>query len=215
MSRSILRAGLFSMTTAVLVLCTGAAEAQELLGFSPEGARAQRALEAGFDEHLDAGNLRSWLERLSSHPNHVGSAGAKENAEWIADQFRAWGFETRIDVYQVLFPTPKERLVELVAPTRYRLRLEEPTLAEDATSGVIDDRLPTYNAFSADGDVEGEVVYVNYGIPADYEELERRGIDVRGKIALARYGGSWRGIKPKSGGATRCHRVSDLLGPAR
>ncbi len=168
-----------------------------LLGFTAESTRAQRDLEARFDAQLDADNLRNWMRHLSRHPTHVGSPGAKANAEWIAEQFRSWGFDTRIDEYQVLFPTPRERMVELVAPTRYTLRLGEPVLAEDATSGVTQDRLPTYNAYSADGDVEAEVVYVNYGIPADYEELERRGVDVRGKIVLARYGGSWRGIKPK------------------
>ena len=168
-----------------------------LLGFTAESTRAQRDLEARFDAQLDADNLRNWMRHLSRHPTHVGSPGAKANAEWIAEQFRSWGFDTRIDEYQVLFPTPRERMVELVAPTRYTLRLGEPVLAEDATSGVTQDRLPTYNAYSADGDVEAEVVYVNYGIPADYEELERHGVDVRGKIVLARYGGSWRGIKPK------------------
>lgn len=168
-----------------------------LLGFTAESTRVQRDLEARFDAQLDADNLRDWMRQLSRHPTHVGSPGAKANAEWIAEQFRSWGFDTRIDEYQVLFPTPRERMVELVAPTRYMLRLAEPVLEADATSGVTQDRLPPYNAYSADGDVEAEVVYVNYGIPGDYEELERRGIDVRGKIVLARYGGSWRGIKPK------------------
>lgn len=183
-----------------------------LLGFTAEGSRAQRDLEARFDDHLEADTLRAWLKYLTRHPNHVGSPGAKANAEWIAERFRSWGFETRIDVYYPLFPTPRERVVELVAPRRYRLKLEEPALPQDATSGVTRNLLPTYNAFSADGDVEGEVVYVNYGIPADYDELERRGIDVRGKIVLARYGGSWRGIKPKVAaekGAIACLIYSD------
>ena len=96
-----------------------------------------------------------------------------------------------------MFPTPRERMVELVSPNRYVLKLEEPEVEGDRTSGITQDLLPTYNAYSADGDVEGEVVYVNYGIPADYDELARHGISVEGKIALARYGGSWRGIKPK------------------
>ena len=135
-----------------------------LLGFTAESTRAQRDLEARFDAQLDADNLRNWMRHLSRHPTHVGSPGAKANAEWIAEQFRSWGFDTRIDEYQVLFPTPRERMVELVAPTRYTLRLGEPVLAEDATSGVTQDRLPTYNAYSADGDVVGTVVYVNQGL---------------------------------------------------
>ena len=97
----------------------------------------------------------------------------------------------------MLFPTPKTRLLEMVAPTRFTATLSEPPLAEDSTSGQTAEQLPTYNAYSIDGDVTGELVYVNYGVPEDYEELDRRGIDVKGKIVLARYGGSWRGIKPK------------------
>jgi N-acetylated-alpha-linked acidic dipeptidase len=201
------------LTGVVVLALTPARSADDtLIGFTPESSDAQRALEGRFDDQLNAENLRSWLKHLTRHPNHVGSPGAKENAEWMAAQFRAWGFETRIEEFRPLFPTPKERLVELVAPTRYRLKLEEPVLKEDATSGVTRNRLPTYNAFSADGDVTGEVVYVNYGVPADYEELARRGIDVKGKIVLARYGGSWRGIKPKVAaehGAIACLIYSD------
>lgn len=115
----------------------------------------------------------------------------------MAALFRSWGYDTKIEQYDVLFPTPKVRLLELVGPTKFTARLSEPALGEDATSGQTDEQLPTYNAYSADGDVTGDLVYVNYGVPADYEELERRGIDVKGKIVIARYGGSWRGIKPK------------------
>jgi N-acetylated-alpha-linked acidic dipeptidase len=185
---------------------------ETLLGFTAESSQAERALERRFDERLSAENLRERLRYLTRHPNHIGSPGGKENAEWIAEQFRGWGFDTRIEEYRVLFPTPRERLVEVVSPTHVRLELEEPALREDATSGITRNRLPTYNAYSADGDVEGEVVYVNYGIPADYDELARRGIDVRGKVVLARYGGSWRGIKPKVAaerGAIACLIYSD------
>lgn len=213
MRRSTLRCSLGVLTGLAALAFTPVQSTDDtLLGFTAEGSGAQRALEARFDANLRADTLSAWLKHLTRHPNHVGSPGAKANAEWIAERFRSWGFDTRIDVYYPLFPTPRERLVELVAPTRYRLKLEEPALAEDATSGITRDLLPTYNAFSADGDVEGEVVYVNYGIPADYDELERRGIDVRGKIVLARYGGSWRGIKPKVAadkGAIACLIYSD------
>ena len=213
MRRSSIRSIVGILTGLVAVAFTPAQSTHDtLVGFTAEGSAAQRALEARFDGQLQAENLRSWLKHLSRHPNHIGSPGAKENAEWIAAKFREWGFETRIEEYRPLFPTPTERVVELVAPTRYRLKLEEPELAQDATSGITQGRLPTYNAYSADGDVEGEVVYVNYGIPDDYDELERRGIDVRGKIVLARYGGSWRGIKPKVAaerGAIACIIYSD------
>ncbi|HSM59957.1 MAG TPA: transferrin receptor-like dimerization domain-containing protein [Longimicrobiales bacterium] len=213
MRHMLVRSGLAALGALVLLASTPVQSADRpLLGFTVEGAREQRNLEARFDDRLDAENLRSWLRHLTRHPNHVGSPGARANAEWIAEQLRDWGFETRIEEYRVLFPTPRERRVEVVSPTRVRLRLAEPEVEGDATSGITRDRLPPYNAYSADGDVEGEVVYVNYGVPADDEELERRGIDVRGKIVLARYGGSWRGIKPKVAadrGAIACLIYSD------
>jgi N-acetylated-alpha-linked acidic dipeptidase len=197
--------------TGLLALTPRVQEAPPLWGFTPEGAAAQRSLESRFDGLLRADNLREWMQELTDKPFFVGSPGAEENAELIAGLFRSWGFDTRIETYQVLFPTPTERLVEMTAPVVWRANLEEPALEQDGTSDVAG-RLPTYNAYSADGDVEGELVYVNYGIPADYEELERRGIDVRGRIVLARYGGSWRGIKPKVAaehGAIGCILYSD------
>jgi N-acetylated-alpha-linked acidic dipeptidase len=168
-----------------------------ILGFTAGNATAQHALEARFDALLSADTLREWMRRMSARPTHVGSTHGRENAHWVADQFRSWGYDVRIDTFHVLFPTPRERLVEMTAPVRYRAQLDEPALREDASSSVREEMLPPYNAYSADGDVAGELVYVNYGVPADYEELERRGIDVAGKIVIARYGGSWRGIKPK------------------
>lgn len=152
------------------------------------------------------------MKRLSARPHHLGSAYNKENADFIAAQFRSWGYETRLEQFEVLFPTPKTRLVEMTAPERFTLKLQEPPVEGDATSGQQSEQLPTYNAYSIDGDVTGPLVYVNYGVPADYEELEKRGIDVKGKIVIARYGGSWRGIKPKVAaerGAIGCLIYSD------
>ena len=183
-----------------------------VVGFTPDGLAAQRALEARFDALLDAKNLRTWMERLSSRPHHLGSPWGKQNAEFVAGLFRSWGYETRIEEYEVLFPTPKERALELLSPTRFVARIEEPALPGDRTSGQKAEQLPTYNAYSRDGDVTGDLVYVNYGVPADYEELALRGIDVKGKIVIARYGGSWRGIKPKVAGehgAVGCIIYSD------
>jgi N-acetylated-alpha-linked acidic dipeptidase len=173
-------------------------QAQEasILGFTSESADAQRQLEAFFDEQINRDNLREWMERITSEPFFVGAPHNEENAEWVAALFREWGYDTDIVEYQVLFPKPRVRELEMVAPERYRALLAEPVLDKDGTSGV-DGCLPTYNAYSADGDVTAELVYVNQGTPDDYEELDRRGIDVRGKIVIARYGGSWRGIKPK------------------
>src|SRR5687767_10005372 len=183
-----------------------------MLGFSAENARAQAALESRFDANLKGDNLRVWLKRLSARPHHLGSPYNKENADFIAAQFRSWGYETKLEEFHVLFPTPKMRIVEMTAPKKFKLRLQEPALREDSTSGQLSEQLPSYNAYSIDGDVTGPLVYVNYGVPADYEELERRGIDVKGKIVIARYGGSWRGIKPKVAaehGAIGCLIYSD------
>ena len=172
----------------------------------------QTNLEAQFDAVLNPQNLDDWMKHMSSKPHHVGSPWSKQNAEFIAEKFESWGFETEIETFDVLMPFPIIRKLEMVGPNKVSLQLKEPAFDEDATSGITKDLLPGFNAFSADGDVTAELVYVNYGIPADYEELERLGIEVEGKIILARYGGSWRGIKPKVArekGAIGCILYSD------
>ena len=195
---------MISNRIAVVALTTCAAlhtvplEAQErpLLGFGPESSAAQLEAEARLDESVRASNLESWMERMTREPFFVGAPYNYQNAMWVAEQFRDWGYEVEIAEYEVLFPKPLVRHLEMLEPEPFVASLEEPEISEDATSGVAG-RLPTYNAYSADGDVTAELVYVNQGIPRDYEELERMGIDVAGKIVIARYGGSWRGIKPK------------------
>ena len=211
------RASLASRSAAALLLVAAAPAAMATdpplpLGFTAEHAAQQRALEAKLDAALDAKQIGEWIRVLSARPHHVGSPYGKENAERIAGLFREWGYETAIEEFRVLFPTPKERQLELLAPSRYQATLSEEPLPEDSTSGQRAEQLPTYNAYSVDGDVTGELVYVNFGVPADYEELERRGIDVKGKVVIARYGGSWRGIKPKVAaehGALGCIIYSD------
>lgn len=206
----ILTVGSFFCLT--LVLAATVLDDEPMLGFSKEGAAQQRALEAQYDALLDKDNLDQWMKRMTAQPQHVGSPYAKENAEFMVSLFESWGYEAEIETYYVYFPTPKVRVVELIEPTRFSAQLREPELEGDATSGIYENRLPTYNAYSADGDVTAELVYVNQGIPRDYEELERLGIDVAGKIVLARYGGSWRGIKPKVAaehGAIGCILYSD------
>jgi N-acetylated-alpha-linked acidic dipeptidase len=174
--------------------------AAELLGFDAAGSDAQRALEARLDQQISADELTTWLKRLSARPHHVGSRAGKENAEYVAGLLRSWGYEVEIAEYRILLPTPKTRELELLSPGRFVAGLDEDTLAEDPSTAVRDELLPPYNAFSIDGEVEGELVFVNYGIPEDYEILKRHGISVEGKIAIAKYGRSWRGIKPKLAG---------------
>ncbi len=172
----------------------------------------QHALEKQFDAKLNRDNLRAWMKRMTAHPHHLGSAYDKNNAEFMAALFKSWGYDTAIERFDVLFPTPKTRVLELIAPEQYTANLQEPALKEDATSSQTDEILPPFNAYSADGDVTGEIVYVNYGVPKDYEVLAEHGVDVKGKIVLARYGGSWRGIKPKVAaehGALGCIIYSD------
>ena len=142
--------------------------------------------EEKFREIPKASNLDEYMKILSARPHHLGSEYDKENAEWILTKFKEWGLDAHIETFDVLFPTPKERLVEMISPTKFTAKLQEPTLKEDPTSSQKDEQLPTYNAYSIDGDVTGEAVYVNYGIPSDYEYLERLGISVEGKIVIAR-----------------------------
>ncbi|HJU75957.1 MAG TPA: PA domain-containing protein, partial [Gemmatimonadaceae bacterium] len=181
-------------------------------GFTAQSAAPQRNWETKFRELPDRLKIREYMERLAARPHHVGSPWGKVNAEWMRDQLRAWGWEAELAEYHVLFPTPKERVLELVAPTRFVAKLEEPVIATDPTTRQKNEQLPSYNSYSGEGDVTGPLVYVNYGVPADYEELEKRGISVRGAIVIARYGGSWRGIKPKLAaekGAVGCIIYSD------
>ena len=185
--------------------------AQALTGFSETNAEAQLKAEEKFDGYMTSENLRAWMKKLASQPHHLGSAFGKESAQFIRDQFRTWGYEAEIETFHVLFPTPRTRILEMTAPKSFRAKLSEPSLKEDATSGQ-KNQLPVYNCWSPDGDVTGELVYVNFGLPEDYEYLERIGIDVKGKIVLARYGRSWRGIKPKVAqehGAIGCIIYSD------
>src|SRR3954447_9231051 len=197
-----------------LVLCSTlpAADTGPLRGYSNDSAKTQREWEAKFRAIPDPANLRAYMQRLSARPHHVGSPYDKDNAEWILAHFKEWGLDASIETFDVLFPTPKERALELVEPTRYTAKLAEPTLPNDPTTAQRAEQLPTYNAYSIDGDVTAPLVYVNFGIPEDYEALDRLGISVKGAIVIARYGGSWRGIKPKVAaehGAVGCLIYSD------
>ena len=198
----------------VTVFCvmTVASDEAPLQGYSVEGSRAQREWEAKFRAIPSPANMREAMQRLSARPHHIGSPYGKDNAEWMLGKFKEWGLDAKIETFTVLFPTPKERVVELVAPTKFVAKLQEPAVGADPTSNQQAEQLPTYNAYSADGDVTGPLVYVNYGVPADYEQLERLGVSVKGAIVIARYGGSWRGIKPKVAaehGAIGCLIYSD------
>ncbi len=189
------------------------ADEQPLFGYSAASSRTERQWEEKLRAIPSPENLRAYMQRLSAQPHHVGSAYDKNNAEWIAAKFKEFGLDTHIEQFDVLFPTPKERVVELVeGGPKFTAKLQEPALSQDPTSNQQSEQLPTYNAYSIDGDVTAPLVYVNYGIPEDYEQLERMGISVKGKIVIARYYHSWRGIKPKVAaehGAVGCLIYSD------
>jgi N-acetylated-alpha-linked acidic dipeptidase len=187
------------------------AQTNQISGFSDSGTSEELKREKIFDELISRENIGLNIRDLSAVPHNLGSPGGKEVAEKIQQKFRDDGFDVRMDVYQVLFPEPKIRILEMVSPQSYHALLKEPALKEDASSGQ-QGQLPTYNAWSADGNVTAGLVYVNYGVSADYDELAKLGIDVKGKIVIARYGQSWRGIKPKIAqehGAIGCIIYSD------
>src|SRR5436189_1856185 len=203
---------IFLMVTCLFLLAATSDEVVPLLGYSAASSRTQRDWEAKFRMIPTPANLRDYMQRLSARTHHVGSAYDKQNAEWILSKFKEWGWDAKIETFDVLFPTPKERIVELLEPTRYTAKLQEPPVPGDTTSNQQSEQLPTYNAYSRDGNVTGPLVYVNYGRPKDYEELDRYGISVKGAIVIARYGQSWRGIKPKVAaehGAVGCLIYSD------
>lgn len=183
-----------------------------IIGFSEDKVAAQLQIEKAFEEKLNATNLDQWMQRMAAEPHWVGTQYGEENAKWIQSLFKSWGYDAKIETYQILFPYPTERVLELTGPTTYKAKLTAVPVEGDPFTAQGDALLPSYNAFSTDGDVEAELVFVNYGIPKDYEELEKLGISVEGKIVIAKYQGSWRGIKPKlaaENGAIGCIIYSD------
>ena len=206
-------ARLFLLVLSCFLLLAASPETEQpLKGYSAATSHSQRDWETKFRGLPEPQNLRAYMQRLAARPHHVGSPYDKDNAEWMLAKFKEWGLDTNIETFYALFPTPRVRVVELLEPTKFTAKLQEPALAIDPTSDQQAEQLPTYNAYSADGDVTAPLVYVNYGIPDDYEKLERMGVSVKGAIVIARYGNSWRGIKPKVAaehGAVGCLIYSD------
>jgi N-acetylated-alpha-linked acidic dipeptidase len=182
-----------------------------LRGFTADGSAAERQAEEKFRAIPKPDNLREYMRVITGAPHHAGSPNSRKVAEYVLSQFKAAGLNASVEAFEALMPYPKERQLELVGPEKYTAALKEPRVEQDKDSAD-EGQLPTFNAYSADGDVTADLVYVNYGVPADYEQLEKFGVDVKGKIVLARYGQSWRGIKPKVAwehGAVGCIIYSD------
>jgi N-acetylated-alpha-linked acidic dipeptidase len=183
-----------------------------MLGYTPQTSATERDWEKKFQDGIVANNIRENMRRLSARPHHVGSPYDKDNAEWMLARFKEWGLDAHIESFDVLFPTPKERSLEMISPKPFKAKMQEPVLAVDPTSNQTSEQLPTYNAYSADGDVTGPLVYVNFGNREDYDELDRLGVSAKGAIVIARYGSGWRGVKPKVAaehGAVGCIIYSD------
>lgn len=196
----------------ILALVPKEIEQSQLIGFTPQHSKQEYQLEEKFDSYLSASDIRERLKIMAAKPNGLGSPHDKKNAEYLKSLFTKWGFDAHIETFKVLFPTPKERVLELVAPTHFEAALREPPIEGDATSDIYKNALPPYNAYAADGDVTAGLVYVNQGLPEDYQELAEHGISVEGKIVIVQYGGSWRGIKPRLAqehGAVGCIIYSD------
>lgn len=212
-------AGLFVICLAIIQFLApltggqtnGKGPARSLRGYGEASMKEQVEWEDRLRQVPRPDLLREYMKHMSAEPHHLGSAYGRQNAQYMVDKFKSWGFDAKLEEFDVLFPTPKERVLEMIEPVKFSAALKEPALTDDPDSGD-EGQLPTYNAFSADGDVTGQLVYVNYGIPSDYEELKKMGVDVKGKIVIARYGASWRGIKPKvayENGAIGCLIYSD------
>lgn len=204
----------FASTLLVLVFVTGAlvgGQAPGIRGFPDQAAAEQRTLEEKFRAVPSAERLREYMQAMSAEPHVAGRPGSRKVAEYALEKFKSFGLNAQIEEQEAYMPWPMDRRLELVAPIGRSMLIQEPPVPDDPDS-TDDDQTPLFNAYSADGDVTGEVVYVNYGVPADYEQLEKLGVSVKGKIVLARYGGSWRGIKPKVAwehGAIGCLIYSD------
>lgn len=201
--------------TALIAVCAFAASApaqqQPIRGFPSSALDAQAAREAQLRAVPRADSIRERMRLLSEHPHEAGTENSRRVAELILQKFRAAGLDARIEVAEALMPRPLSRTLEMIAPTRFTAALAEKPVEGDKDASDAG-QLPTYNAYSPDGDVTGELVFVNYGIPEDYRVLDSLGISVAGKIVIAKYGRSWRGIKPKLAaehGAIGCIIYSD------
>ena len=198
--------------SALLPSATAQESGKPLLGFTAQSTATERTWEGKFKAIPDSKRIADNMHLLAGHPHNVGSEAQRKNAEWLVQQYKSWGWDAQLETFDVLYPTPKVRVLELLGPHPYKARLEEPPVPEDPYTQDKSPAMPPYNIYAMDGDVTGPLVYVNYGNVADYDELARNGVSVKGAIVIARYGGGWRGLKPKLAyehGAIGCLIYSD------
>jgi N-acetylated-alpha-linked acidic dipeptidase len=178
----------------------------------PPAVSDEAKLERNFDALIHPNDLRDWMKLLAAQPNHVGSPHDKANADRILAWFKSWGWDAYIETFWVLYPTPISESLELEGAKPFKATLQEPPIPGDSSATATDPALPGYLVYQGDGNVTGGLVYVNYGMQDDYKTLQRLGVNVKGKIVIARYGSGWRGLKPKLAhdhGAVGCIIYSD------
>ena len=195
----------------VLLLVEQGFAADSIRGFPEDEAKQRQPFEQRLRATAESNKIREYMTRMAAEPHHAGSAASRSVAEYALGKFKEFGLEARIETFDALIPYPTQRLLEVVGPVRHVAKLREPIVADDPDSSDAN-QLPTFNAYSGNGEVTAEAVYVNYGMPEDYALLKLKGIEVRGKVVLVRYGRSFRGIKPKVAaehGAVGCLIYSD------
>ncbi len=202
---------LFLLALCAVLSDSGYAQSVAIRGFLTKDVAAEQRLEHQGQAIPEPARLRKYMEFIAAEPHNAGSPRSKAVAEYIMGTFREWGLDAQIEEFEALMPFPTVRQVEVLGPKPYVAKLKEPVVPQDPDSGEAH-QLPTFNAYGATGDVTGDVVYANFGVPEDYEWLDKQGISVKGKIVITRYGKSWRGIKVKVAaehGAIACLIYSD------
>src|SRR5258706_5348682 len=183
-------------------------------GFAPKPSDNQRRLEDQFRAVPSAANAREELRRLTAEAHLAGSPEDYATAIYVRDQMRSFGLAADMREYQVLLPSPRTpSIVELVAPRHERLQVREDVVPEDPSSAS-KKIVPLFNGYGASGDITAPLVYVNYGLPNDYEDLRKAGVEVQGKIAISRYGNSFRGVKAQVAADTGAIGLIIYLDPA-
>ncbi|UJP63928.1 M28 family peptidase [Mongoliitalea daihaiensis] len=180
-----------------ILLTGGTLCAQQVDGFKQSNLEKQQSTETKFLQTVDFSSFRKHLEKITSDPHPAGSVANEKVKDYMVETMKKAGLDVQVYPYDVYLPIGSgESLIELVTPIRMPLNQQENILEEDPYSAH-PELWKGWNAFTGNGDVTAEVVYANYGTKADFERLKDLGIDIKGKIVLARYGGNFRGFKAK------------------
>jgi len=167
-----------------------------LPGYSQQTATAERLAETDVISKASPAKASEHSRFLSAQPHMAGTPAQARTRDYVVSQMKSWGLETEVRAYRVWMPHPISTRVWRISPDPIELKLSEGPIAEDTTSAAFPQVL-AFNGYGASGDVRGDVVYVNYGLIEDYAQLDSMGVSVKGKIAIARYGRSYRGIKAR------------------